>query len=168
MLRVSALGAKTLNKKDKLFRIIFVTRTYSETVETTEGHSKPSYALLKLKVTVQLCSRRHSIFVVSKESKAWKYSTFIRFWRNRMNVLSWRTRLSGVFGGGVQGSVKSKSSWLRARDCVYTVDSRYLELQGTLWHTSRYPYFDISDLRNWGKQLIEQPPLTEWICNLTL
>ena len=48
-----------------------------------------------------------------------------------------------------------------------TVDSRYLELQGTLWNTSRYPYFDISDLRNWGKQLIEQPPLTKWICNLT-
>ena len=48
-----------------------------------------------------------------------------------------------------------------------TVDSRYLELQGTLWNTSRYPYFDISDLRNWGKQLIEQPLLTEWMCNLT-
>ena len=39
-----------------------------------------------------------------------------------------------------------------------TVDSRYLELQGTLWNTSRYPYFDISDLQNWRKQLIEQPP----------
>ena len=39
-----------------------------------------------------------------------------------------------------------------------TVDSRYLELQGTLWNTSRYPYFDLSDLQNWGKQLIEQPP----------
>ena len=48
-----------------------------------------------------------------------------------------------------------------------TVDSRYLEFQGTLWNTSRYPYFDISDLRNSGKQLIEQPPLTDWICNLT-
>ena len=34
-----------------------------------------------------------------------------------------------------------------------------LEIQGTLWNTSRYPYFDISDLRNWEKQLIEQPPL---------
>ena len=29
-----------------------------------------------------------------------------------------------------------------------TVDSRYLEFQGTLWNTSRYPYFDISDLQN--------------------
>ena len=28
-----------------------------------------------------------------------------------------------------------------------TVDSRYLEFQGTLWNTSRYLYFDISDLR---------------------
>ena len=32
-----------------------------------------------------------------------------------------------------------------------TVDSRYLELQGTLKNTSRYPYFDISDLQTWGK-----------------
>ena len=33
---------------------------------------------------------------------------------------------------------------------LHTVDSRYLEFQGTLWNTSRYPYFDISDLLNWG------------------
>ena len=32
-----------------------------------------------------------------------------------------------------------------------TVNSRYLEVKGTLWNTSRYPYFDISDLQNWGK-----------------
>ena len=29
-----------------------------------------------------------------------------------------------------------------------TVDSRYLELEGTRWNTSRYPYFDISDVQN--------------------
>ena len=34
---------------------------------------------------------------------------------------------------------------------LYTVDSRYLEVEGTLWSTSRYPYFNISDLQNWGK-----------------
>ena len=28
----------------------------------------------------------------------------------------------------------------------YTVDSHYLEIEGTLSYTSRYPYFDISDL----------------------
>ena len=33
----------------------------------------------------------------------------------------------------------------------YTVDSRYLEFDWTLWNTSRYPYFDISDVQNWGK-----------------
>ena len=33
-----------------------------------------------------------------------------------------------------------------------TVDSRYLEFQGTLWNTSRYPYLEISDLHKWGKQ----------------
>ena len=32
-----------------------------------------------------------------------------------------------------------------------TVDSCYLEFQGTLWYILRYPYFDISDLQNWGK-----------------
>ena len=59
------------------------------------------------------------------------------------------------------------------RDCglswenSFTIDSRYLEIQENLWKTSRYPYFDISDLRNLGKQLIEQPPLREWVCNLT-
>ena len=32
-----------------------------------------------------------------------------------------------------------------------TVNSRYLEFQGTLWNTSGYPYFDISDLQHWEK-----------------
>ena len=36
-----------------------------------------------------------------------------------------------------------------------------------LRNTSWYPYFDISELWNWGKQLIEQPLLTEWTCNFT-
>ena len=30
----------------------------------------------------------------------------------------------------------------------YTVDSRYLEVQGTLWNISRFPYIDISDMQN--------------------
>ena len=34
----------------------------------------------------------------------------------------------------------------------YTVDSRYLEVQGTLWITLRYLYLDISDLQNWVKK----------------
>ena len=32
-----------------------------------------------------------------------------------------------------------------------TVDYRYLEVEGTRWNTSRYPYFDLSDVQNWGK-----------------
>ena len=40
---------------------------------------------------------------------------------------------------------------------------------GTLQNTSRYPYLDISDLRKWGKQLIEQPHYTNeyviWLLN---
>ena len=34
---------------------------------------------------------------------------------------------------------------------INTVDSRYLEVHGTLRNTSRYPYLDISDLQIWGK-----------------
>ena len=34
---------------------------------------------------------------------------------------------------------------------INTVNSHYLEFQGTLWNTSRYPYFDMSYLQNWGK-----------------
>ena len=33
----------------------------------------------------------------------------------------------------------------------YTVDSRYLEVQGTLSNTSWFPYLYISYLQNWGK-----------------
>ena len=32
------------------------------------------------------------------------------------------------------------------------VDTRYLEVQGTLLNSSGYPYLDISDLQNWGKK----------------
>ena len=35
----------------------------------------------------------------------------------------------------------------------FTVNSRYLEVEGTLSTTLRYPYFDISDLQNWGKYI---------------
>ena len=29
------------------------------------------------------------------------------------------------------------------------VDSSYLQVEGTLWNTSRYPHFDISNLQKW-------------------
>ena len=32
-----------------------------------------------------------------------------------------------------------------------TVNSRYLEVEGTRWNTSRYPYFHISDVQKWVK-----------------
>ena len=34
---------------------------------------------------------------------------------------------------------------------LYVVDSRYLEVQGTLCNTARYPYLHILDLQNWAK-----------------
>ena len=43
---------------------------------------------------------------------------------------------------GIRGGVRADN----------TVDSLYLEVQGTLWNTSRCPYLDISDLQNWGEK----------------
>ena len=47
----------------------------------------------------------------------------------------------------------------------YTVDSRYLEFQGTFWNTSRYPYLNISDLQNRGK-INRTTAFNKCICNL--
>ena len=53
-----------------------------------------------------------------------------------------------------------------------TVDSRYLESQGTLWTASRYPYLEISELQKWGIHEIEQPHLTKeyviWLLKLEI
>ena len=46
-----------------------------------------------------------------------------------------------------------------------TVNSRYLEVQGTLWNTSRYQYLDISDLQNKGKN--KSNDHISHICNLS-
>ena len=43
---------------------------------------------------------------------------------------------------------------------AYTVDSRYLKAEGTLWNTSRYQYFYISDFAELKKIQIEQPNIT--------
>ena len=52
--------------------------------------------------------------------------------------------------------------WLKEN----TVDSRYLEFQGTLWNTSRYPYVEISDLQNLGK-MNRTATFNKCVCNLT-
>ena len=49
-----------------------------------------------------------------------------------------------------------------------TVDSRYLEIEGTLKNTSRYPYFDISDLYYLREKQFEQPNFTNDYVNLLL
>ena len=48
---------------------------------------------------------------------------------------------------------------------ITTVDSRYLEVQATFWNNSRYPYLDISDLQNLGKNKTKSN--ISRICNLT-
>ena len=59
--------------------------------------------------------------------------------------------------------------FVRSSDHIYRikVDSRYLEFQGTLWNTLRYPYLDISDLQKWGK-IIRTTTFNKFICNWTL
>ena len=49
------------------------------------------------------------------------------------------------------GALKSDTDVIFLLQSYNTVDSRYLEFQGTFWNISRYLYFDISDLQNWGK-----------------
>ena len=44
------------------------------------------------------------------------------------------------------GKVESPDNSFTIRLFKTTVDSFYLEVKGTLWNTSRYPYFDIPDL----------------------
>ena len=42
---------------------------------------------------------------------------------------------------------KFQTGNVRPAEAIFnTVDSRYLEIEGTIINTSRYPYFDISDL----------------------
>ena len=53
-----------------------------------------------------------------------------------------------------------ETTCMKYQSLFNTVDSRYLEFQGTLWNTSRYPYLDISNFQNLGKKLFEQPHLT--------
>ena len=58
----------------------------------------------------------------------------------------------GGGGGGGGGGARTKKSRDASPEGVLiylirsnTVDSRYLEIGGTIKNTSRYPYFDISD-----------------------
>ena len=48
-------------------------------------------------------------------------------------------------------SFSDKYMYINKKKKKNTVDSRYLEFQGTLWNALRYPYLDISDLQNLGK-----------------
>ena len=75
----------------------------------------------------------------------------------RRSVISFSSQYNKVWHG--RGSPEMWSNMVCERKYYkqtgytnYTVDSRYLEVQGTLWNASRYPYLDISHLRNWEKQ----------------
>ena len=46
-----------------------------------------------------------------------------------------------------------------------TVDSRCLEVKGTLWNTSRHPYLDLSDLQI--EETNQTTTFNKWVCNLT-
>ena len=59
--------------------------------------------------------------------------------------------------------------WIPIQNHAYsnTVDSRYLEFQGTQWNTSRYPYLVISDLQN-EEKIIRTTTFKKYMCNWTL
>ena len=66
--------------------------------------------------------------------------------KGQVNITAWMCRLIRVFARHTCNLVGNVP-----RLISYTVDSRYLEVQGNLLKRSRYPYLDISDLQNWGK-----------------
>ena len=53
-----------------------------------------------------------------------------------------------------------------------TADSRYLEVQGTLWNTSKYPYIDKYQICRFEEKQIEQPHFTNeyvvWLLKLEI
>ena len=40
-------------------------------------------------------------------------------------------------------------------EVIFSVDSCYLKVQGTLWNTSRHPFLNISDLQHWVKNKLK-------------
>ena len=91
---------------------------------------------------------------------------------NHMRTLNLYHSLGRITRQEVDDMLKKIFPEISCKLSQITVDSRCLELQGTHWNTSRYPYFDISELREWGKQWIEQPHLTNeyviWLLNLEI
>ena len=70
------------------------------------------------------------------------------------------------FNSGQMGLLKFTTSMVR-REWLKIQSTLVISNSKGLWNTSRYPYFDISDLGNRGKKIIDQLPVTGWICNLT-
>ena len=93
------------------------------------------------------------------------------YYRSKFFFPSWPLLTRGVGGGAGQGEGgkwQSCCPWnLTPFRYIYTVDSRYLEVEGTLWNTSRYPYFDISDLQKWGKYRTNNQ-ISQRTCKITL
>ena len=72
----------------------------------------------------------------------------------------------------IRNPIRVYIKWTRGRlvtaalSVTATVNSRYLEVRGTVWNNLRYPYLDISDLQKWGK-INWTASFLNWICNLT-
>ena len=98
------------------------------------------------------------IFRVNTVSQIYKKipMNIIFFFLNfELNRGSGRVYVCGGGGGGVRFDWTPRFPSESAPETAMkqsTVDSRYLEFQGTHWNTSRYPHLDISELREWGKQ----------------
>ena len=63
---------------------------------------------------------------------------------------------------------RSNNTWRFHHNAFHPIYNRLSlsKVQGTLWYISRYPYLDISDLQNWGKNKSNNTS-HKWICNLT-
>ena len=93
-------------------------------------------------------------FLYDKTMKSW-------FNCNFSFQIFWLEHLSSLEMPYTVPYMESGMEVMRSAEFTGTFDSRYLEIQGTLWNTSRYPYLNISDLQNWKKtKQIEQTHVT--------
>ena len=117
----------------KLYRYVFVMHT-----PDTWHDVPPSNFILTLERPVLIPSS--SFLMLSAKRKSLKEL----FWKS----LVWLVRGSNPQPPGHKADFLPTEPLCRLE---YTINSSYLEFQGTLWNTSRYPYLDISELQNWGK-----------------
>ena len=76
-----------------------------------------------------------------------KVKTIYELQHNKTNKVACKPREDSDQPGHMHNLTRVFAVHLKGSQVkLYTVDSRHLEIEGTFKNSSRYPYFDISDL----------------------